>query len=506
MKPAGIRAALLRSGMGCFLFAVCVSAFNILALPYARACYGYAALPMWIACALAVALFCACGRAIRRLDEARARRAASLAGRIFLLALFCLHLLMGYWLEYTPSGDNFMLYNGSQMLARDGNFDAYPDFGLYLSRFSNQWGFFLMLTAFYRLLGMLGVTQSFFPLVLVQAVLYGLALRAALRMARRLFGAQGELMLLILLALCFPLYLAAAVLYTDTFSLPFVLLALDFALRAGDAQTAKGQVGFAAACGAAVLVGGQIKMTVVIVLIASVIVWALTMKPLRALVCGGLCAALLLTGSLFVRGTMLGGIIDPDVHAQQYTPPIHWIMMSIPTSDNPYGGATGDYGITWGMMDDGAPREEIMDSIYARIRDRLYTLRYPDRLITAALRKNAAALGDGTFGMTEMLDDGPVRENAVSSLVLEGRAHYRLYSAVTSGIWAAQMLLAAFGSLRAIRARDLRTALPCIALFGMMLFLMLWEARGRYIFGFVPVMLLLACGGALGHEKEVNAP
>ena len=68
------------------------------------------------------------------------------------------------------------------------------------------------------------------------------------------------------------------------------------------------------------------------------------------------------------------------------------------------------------------------------------------------------------------------------------------------------MLLAAFGSLRAIRARDLRTALPCIALFGMMLFLMLWEARGRYIFGFVPVMLLLACGGALGHEKEVNAP
>ena len=82
MKPAGIRAALLRSGMGCFLFAVCVSAFNILALPYARACYGYAALPMWIACALAVALFCACGRAIRRLDEARARQAASLAGQM----------------------------------------------------------------------------------------------------------------------------------------------------------------------------------------------------------------------------------------------------------------------------------------------------------------------------------------------------------------------------------------------------------------------------------------
>ena len=180
-------------------------------------------------------------------------------------------------------------------------------------------------------------------------------------------------------------------------------------------------------------------------------------------------------------------------------------MMSIPTADNPYGGATGDYGITWGMMDEGATRKEIMDSIYTRIRDRVYTLRYPNRLIAAALRKNASLFGDGTFGMTEMLDDGPVRENAVSSVVLEGRAHYGLYSAVTSGIWIAQMLLAASGCLRDIRRRDLRAALPCIALFGMMLFLMLWEARGRYIFSFVPVMLLLGALAMAGKARE-DAP
>ncbi len=45
-----------------------------------------------------------------------------------------------------------MLYNGSQMLAADGNFDHYTDFYLYLSRYSNQWGFMLMLTGFYKLL------------------------------------------------------------------------------------------------------------------------------------------------------------------------------------------------------------------------------------------------------------------------------------------------------------------------------------------------------------------
>lgn len=35
-----------------------------------------------------------------------------------------------------------------------------------------------------------------------------------------------------------------------------------------------------------------------------------------------------------------------------------------------------------------------------------------------------------------------------------------------------------------------------------MLFLMLWEARGRYIFGFVPAALLLAARGALMRRGE----
>lgn len=179
-------------------------------------------------------------------------------------------------------------------------------------------------------------------------------------------------------------------------------------------------------------------------------------------------------------------VLDPAMVEQHHTPTIHWIMMSIPTGDNPYGGATGDYGITWGMMEDGASRTDIMDSIYARMKDRIYALRYPNRLAEAALRKNSAFIGDGTFGMTEMLDDGPVRENAVSSFVLEGRAHYGAYGALTTGIWLAQLTLALAACVRDIRRRDVSGAMLYVAFFGATLFLMLWEARSRYLFGFVP--------------------
>ena len=433
-----MRTKLLRSGLGFFAFAAGISLVNVLVFPYARENYGYGLIGLWLAYAAALALLMLAGRAVSRMRADRAERAARALAPAFTLLLFAVHLLMGYLLEYTPSGDNFMLYKSSQMLATDGNFDNYPYFYLYLSRFSNQWGFTLMLTAFYKLIFALGVTQTFYPLVLVQAVLYVFSTRATLRIARRLSGAKGELMTLLMLACCLPMYVAAAVLYTDTFSVPFIMVALDLALRIKDAQSRGAQLALSAACGAVVLIGCQIKMTVLIALMAAVIVWLLEMKPGRAMLCTALCAAIVGGGTAAVQHYMKNEVLDPEMVAQHHTPAIHWVMMSIPSGNNPYGGFSGDYAITWGMMEEGATHEEVMASIYSRMKDKIYTLRYPNRVISAAMRKDSAFMGDGTYGMTEMLDDGPVRENVVSSFVLEGRAHYGAYGALTTGIWLAQ--------------------------------------------------------------------
>ena len=68
------------------------------------------------------------------------------------------------------------------------------------------------------------------------------------------------------------------------------------------------------------------------------------------------------------------------------------------------------------------------------------------------------------------------------------------------------LVLALLACLRAIRRRETGGAMAYIAMFGMMLFLMLWEARSRYLFCFVPVLLLLAglCPPK-GRKKEVRS-
>lgn len=487
------REVLLLLGMGLALFALTATLINVALLPYACTVMGYPRLLMLAVFVLTASGIFALAYSLQRMEEAWLERAARVTRPAFIIVLFVCHLFMGYYMEYTPMGDNFMLYDGSYTLASLGDFGGL-DFDLYLSRFSNQWGFMLMLTAFNKLLLALGMKNRFYALVMVQAALYAAAMNCLLSMARRLRGVRGELAMTVLLAICLPLYLAAAVLYTDTFSLPFVLFTLYFALKVAGQKDIRVSLKYALLCGLCACLGCQIKMTVAIVLIAAVIVWMLTMRPARAVAAAALSAAIVIGGTQGVQKIMTTFVLDPSMVEQHNTPAIHWVMMSIPTPHNPYGGLTGDYGITWGMQEAGASRKEVMDSIYTRMKDRIYTLRYPQRLVPAMLRKNAASQGDGSFGMTEMLDDGPIRENVISSVVLEGRPLYKVYLALTSGIWYAMIAYASLSVYADMRRRDFTCAIPVIAVLGIQLFLLLWEARQRYIFGYVPLVLLLAAG------------
>ncbi len=499
------REELLRTGMGCFVFAAGMTFVNVMCFPIGRDALQYHLLSCLSAffCTLAACWLLA--RVLGQAKQAQLESIRRVAVPTALTVFFILQVVLGYWMEYTPSGDNFMIYGGSRMLAADGCFDREPGYELYLSRFPNQWGFLLLCTAVWKVAGLFGAQSIFMPMIVLQALVYIPGILSLLSIARKSRGIRAELMLLLMVMTCLPLYLAAGVLYTDTFSLPFMPMALNLAMNVMREKDRKKQMLSAVLCGVVVMIGSCMKMTVLIVLFAAMICWMLTMRPMRAALYGAVCVAIFLLGNTALRQVMLSRAIDRDLHEQQNTPAIHWIMMSIPSNNrpyNPWGGATNDYGITWEMMDRGASHEEVMDSIYSRMKDKIYTLRYPNRLMKAALYKNVAAFADGTFGMTEMLDDRPVRENWVSGVVLLGRPGFSVYQGITSGMFYAYLLLSVYTCIRDIRRRNVSMAMGYVAVFGGMLFLMLWEARTRYFLGFVPIILLLCSMYAADRDEE----
>lgn len=484
-----------------FILAVGLCVLNGMVFPFSHELYRYPRLIIWLSCAGILLAWKTGADHIIRLDEQILQQKADRLEMLYVCTMFVVHLLLGYWMEYTPSGDNYMLYQASQTLARDGKFETGSDFLLYFGRYSNQWGFLLILTIFYRLLFAVGIQNTFYPVVVLQTVLYVFAFRSMFRIVTRFSGNRGRLLLIGMLLSCLPLCLAASVLYTDTFSMPFIIFTLEWALRVGNARGTKERYTCAAMCGLMAFLGGQIKMTVLIMLIAAGIYWIYAL-PLRKMAVSVAIATMVVgIGIGTVHGIMLSFILDRQIYHQEHTPVIHWIMMSIPSADNPYGGYySRDYAITWGMMDEGASQSEVMASILSRMKDKIYTLRYPNRLALAILRKNSAALTDGTFGMTEMLDDRPVRWNLCSEIVLESGKYYRIYGAITTGIWMAQLLLSGMCAWKELRTRRADYTVLYVACLGIILFLMIWEARSRYLFGFVPVLLMIPA--LYGNEKD----
>ena len=99
-----------------------------------------------------------------------------------------------------------MMRSASQ-LAQDGYFSQNPEYGLYMARFSNQWGFLTVLTILFRLFRLLGFESYYMPLMVTQALLYTVGVSSSLAIARRLRGVRGEIMTAALLALFLPFYL-----------------------------------------------------------------------------------------------------------------------------------------------------------------------------------------------------------------------------------------------------------------------------------------------------------
>ena len=481
-----------KTGMLLFMVAAFLTFFNGLFLPFGRMNYHYG----FLGCFLSMLLFLsACfflhGK-LEMKDEETLSRWGKTFGIGYLAVTFVLHLILGYWMEYTPLGDNLMLYQGALALAQNGAFEKGSDFILYFCRFSNQWGFLLYLSVFFRVFFALGGTNPFYALVIVESLLYLGAGISLFKLARRISGSRGVLLLGMMLVCCLPMLLASCVLYTDTFSMPFVIWTLSTAERVLHARNLKKRIKWAVICAMSAVFGGQIKMTVAITLIAACILWLIRLRHFEGVLCVALCGAVMAGGSAAVHHFVLHRYLDEDIYRQENTPIIHWIMMSIPDGDNPYGGYSQDYALTWKMMDEGASHKEVMESIYSRMKDKIYSLRYPNRLLLALFRKNSASFSDGTFGMTEMLDDKPIRRNILSEFVLEDGKYYKSYMELTSGIWFGVLLVSLLRAFSEYRRGRTEKCLIYVSLLGVMLFLMIWEARGRYLFNYIPVFLLAA--------------
>jgi len=175
-------------------------------------------------------------------------------------------------------------------------------------------------------------------------------------------------------------------------------------------------------------------------------------------------------------------------------PRLHHIAMGLPIHEDEGYGQYGDGGwllFSTSFEDPEARREALMTEII----DRVYYLRYPDRLLNMMSRKNLSTFGNGTFALNEIIEsDDYAADNAVKQVIFGAGRYSRAYYYLTTALFMAQMMIAGLACAQAIRRRDASGAALFIALVGIFLILCAWETKARYFFQFE---LVLLCAGAL---------
>lgn len=307
-----------------------------------------------------------------------------------------------------------------------------------------------------------------------------------------------------------------AVPYTDIFAMPFTIAAVGLAGLAWSNRGARRWW----AWGAAVVAGAAayvIKTTPGVLVIAGVLVILLSLLPsrrrvdddgptkpagrrvLRTLAAAGL-TVLAFVGSAAGITTVARHATGADlsrVHTSVSAPIIWWVangMIEIPAKDYiSYGGFSRT------MVNAIKGRTQAEMKAYST---QFIKAQWETRGVTgmAAFYANKAvwnfndgmfsAWGEGGDAKRKPYADTPVAATLMEFNGFHGR-YYETRASITEGVWAAVVLVAGFGLLRAPFRRDL--LMLALSVLGIGTFILIFQGRSRYLLTFAPVIIALSC-------------
>ena len=404
---------------------------------------------------------------------------------------FIVQMIMANVLRFVPKTDAEQCFTAAEMIVDTGTFGNAERPFIYFTRYPFNLGFVYLLAGTFKLFGMLGWADRYMQAALVCTLLFTLGLLAGARAIRRMGGVKAQTRFLVLCASCLPLMYCTTELYTDAFSLAFPLMSVYAFCRLRDAEDFKSSAVWVLTFAFASFIGAQIRFTSIVASIACLIVLAFERRG-RAFVCAG----------LLLLGVMLGGnsLVDAYTHThlspedieKNELPRLHHIAMGLPIHEDEGYGQYGDGGwliFSTSFEDPQERREALMREVV----DRVYYLRYPNRLLNMLSRKNLSTFGDGTFRFHDMIAaDDYTPDNAVKQVIFPTGGGYIAYYNLCTAMFMAQMVIAVLACCQAMRRRDTAGAPLFIALIGIFLILCAWETRARYFFSYQMLLLLAA--------------
>lgn len=406
----------------------------------------------------------------RRLNNYTNVQHDKIAFAIFMIVFF----VMGFWginYQTLPTYDlSHVIDKVSSMIASNS-----MTFGssTYFSIYPNQVPLALFVYAIESFGKLLTITNLGNFMILYNCFMTSFSMYIIYKIIKKIFNSRVAIIGLILLAIYPDFYLYSTYYYSDILSLPFSIIGYFLLLKGGDQAGIKNNIYFILS-GIIFAIGFKLRVVIVILLIAYLINifikadFKIFFKR-TLLIFMGFC------GSLLVFSNVIYPLFKVDLDESLKLPATHWVMMGLNLETD--GGYT-DEDVMYSLKS-----EKQSNAIFKRIKYRLAGVE--PRFYFNKLSK---VWSEGDHDILRKY--GMMNRYGTMFNLLEGKNNIfikylqQILKAVIYLLFLITIMKELFVKKRS------NSATTIIAIFGAIIFYLLWEALNRYSFSFLPWIII----------------
>lgn len=414
---------------------------------------------------------------------------------ISFLTIFGMQLIVLKYLRVNPGWDFGVIFSNAKsfVLYGDRMLEGYEPW--YFQRFPNNILIFVIYVIITKIGYILNFPQMTLPLIIFNIIVVNFSILLLYLYLRKKYDKKIAYFGLILSIFFTPLYLYTTIFYSDTLSLPFGICLIYLYTFYNDKNSWKKNTFLFILMSIITYIGIKIKMTVVIVFIAILIDMFLN-KKLKNFVFQTISFLVIFFSLNFLFTITIENNEKFKFKYNDYgnIPITHWIMMGIedPSEDNSgrnsYGGYNYyDYVDTLSYENAEKAKEFNINEIKNRI-GKYGFIGYSKYL----LKKAVNCWGDGTYFASVKIGIESVHESEfLFSIFAINQKNYSYYLYFAQGVQFAFIICLLITSYKAMSSKKYENTYIRIAIFGVLIFLLLWENRSRYLLNYIPIFILI---------------
>lgn len=413
---------------------------------------------------------------------------------IFMSFYIAFQILIAYMFMVKPSWDFGQVFN----IAVDFAKNAHPTFGsAYLYVCDNNIIFSVILDLIYKAFYLIGIKSSFIEIgIVLNIIAIDVSLYFTYKLIKLINDKHSRAFMILTLFLS-PLVFYIPIFYTDTLSLPFIIVPIYYLYKYFFLNQ---KISYIMVSGSMIGLGAMIKPTTLILFIAVLIYIVITEnKKLNYYVFVPIMITLVVL-PLLAQKVFVNHFFDKESLKKYRLPTIHYILIGMENN--------GEYSEErYREINSYVGEDTKKNVVKENIKKRIKEMTKNNEVLSFYNRKIAYTWTDGTFYSRVKLNREPVHEEYTKFVSSSDNNDTLLYWSISNGQWLLILLLMLSGiCFRKYLSDNLKdfSLLLYIATFGVFLFLLIWETRSRYLVNYLPLFLVNAYIGlcALTNYKK----